>query len=55
VSGASSALRSLSLGSWNILGPEEEEVSVCTVCRYEQPACLPLGMDDTHTHNQSNV
>lgn len=29
---------------------EEEEAPVFTVHRYEQPACLPLGLDDSHIH-----
>ena len=31
---------------------EEEEASLFTVRRYEQPACLLLGMDETHTHRK---
>ena len=37
---------------------EGEEASVFAVRRYEQPTCLPLGMDntDTHiTHTKSNI
>lgn len=52
------ALWRLSLRSWNTVAEAQRrrrktrgEVSVFTVYQYEQPACVPLGMDNTCTYS----
>lgn len=57
---ASLALQSISLSSWNILVKAQSRRRrrrLRSVCRYEQPACVPLGIDDTHIkmHTKASV